>query len=73
MKDGYYQIPLKEEHRHLTCMHTPYGPKQWRVLVMGLKNGGPIFQRVMQWILQGIDCANPYVDDVVIGTTGTTE
>ena len=47
MKDGYHQVPLKPEHRHLTCMSTPRGIKQWKVLAMGLKNGGAIFQRMM--------------------------
>ena len=36
MKDGYHQVPLKEEHRSLTCMATPRGTMRWRVLVMGL-------------------------------------
>ena len=40
MKDGYHQVPLRKEDRHLTCMSTPRGTKQWTVLVMGLKNGG---------------------------------
>ena len=26
MKDGYHQVPLKEEHRDLTCMSTPGVP-----------------------------------------------
>ena len=43
MKDGFHQVPLKKEHRHLTAMSTPRGTKQWTVLVMGLKNGGAIF------------------------------
>ena len=41
MKDGYHQVPLKNEHRHLTCMSTPRGTMQWTVLAIGLKNGGP--------------------------------
>ena len=51
MKDGYHQIPLKPEHRHITCMSTPCGTKQWKVLVMGLKNGSTIFQHVMGCVL----------------------
>ena len=37
MKDGYHQVPLKKEHRHLTCMSTPKGTLQWKVLVMGVE------------------------------------
>ena len=43
LKDGYHQMPLKKEHRHLTCMSTPRGTLQWKVLVMGLKNGNAMF------------------------------
>jgi hypothetical protein len=72
MKDGFHQIPLKKEHRHITCMSTPRGTKQWKVLVMGLKNAGAQFQRVMEWVLDGIECCNVYIDDIVIGSKGET-
>ena len=54
MRDGYHQVPLRKEDRHLTCMSTPRGTKQWSVLVMGLKNGGAIFQRMMEWVLRDL-------------------
>ena len=72
MKDGFHQVPLKKEHRPLTCMTTPRGTKQWTVLVMGLKNGGAIFQRMMEWVLEGIPSANVYIDDVIVGSDGAT-
>ena len=40
---------------------------------MGLKNGGAIFQRVMEWVLQEVECADPYVDEVIVGSFGETE
>ena len=46
---------------------------QWRVLVMGLKNGNAMFQRMMEWVLQKHETADPYVDDIIIGSTGDTE
>ena len=72
MKDGYHQVPLKKEHRNLTCMSTPRGIMRWRVLVMGLKNGNAIFQRVMEDVLKDLDFVDAYVDDVIIGSTGST-
>ena len=72
MKDGYHQVPLREGDRHFTCMTTPKGTYQWTVSVMGLKNGGAIFQRMMEWVLQGIEFADIYIDDVIIGSTGGT-
>ena len=73
MKDGYHQVPLKKEHRNLTCMSTPLGTMRWKVLVMGLKNGNAIFQRVMEYVLRNEDMADAYVDDVIIGSTGDSE
>ena len=72
MKDGYHQVPLKAEHRNLTCMNTPRGTYRWKVLVVGLKNGNAIFQRVMEHVLKDLDFADPYVDDIIVGSTGDT-
>ena len=72
MKDGYHQMPLKKEHRHLTCMSTPNGTKQWKVLVMGLKNGCAQFQKMMEWVCKPCPSADPYIDDVIIGSQGDT-
>ena len=73
LKSGYHQMPLKPEHRHLTCMSTPRGTLQWKVLVMGLKNGNAMFQRMMEWVLREHENADPYVDDIIVGYTGDTK
>ena len=46
---------------------------QWRVMSMGITNGPAIFQRVMVQVLQGLDCADVYIDDIIIGSCGNTE
>ena len=46
---------------------------QWRVMPMGIKNGPAIFQRVMDHVLQGLDCADVYIEDIIIGPSGETE
>ena len=38
---------------------------------MGLKNGGDILQRMMEWCLHGIECADVYIDDVIFCSTGS--
>ena len=45
LKDAFHQVPLHPGSRPCTCCSTPIGVKQRRVVVMGLRNGVPIFQR----------------------------
>ena len=66
-------MPLRKEHRKLTCMSTPLGTMQWKVLVMGLKNGNAMFQRMMEWVLKDHPSTDPYVDDIIVGSVGSTE
>ena len=40
---------------------------------MGLKNAPAIFQRLMDYTLQELDYADPYIDDIIIGTTAESE
>jgi len=69
LKDAFHQVPLHEDSRPYTCTSTPIGTKQWRVVFMGLRNGVPIFQRVVEHCLSEVqDIASPYVDDIIIGT-----
>ena len=43
---------------------------QWTVLVMGLKNAATQFQRMMEWVLREIMNVDPYIDDVIAGSSG---
>ena len=73
MKKGYHQMPLEEASRPCTAMTTPNGLWQWRVMPMGAKNGNAAFQRMMDWVLSDLDCADPFVDDVIISSEGNTD
>ena len=44
---------------------------QWKVLVMGLKNVGSQFQRMMVWVLRELPNVHPYIDDILIGSMGS--
>ena len=69
LKDAFHQVPLQKDSRPYTCTSTPRGTKQWKVVVMGLKNGVAIFQRVIEYCLEGVrDVADPYVEDIIVGT-----
>ena len=67
--DGFHQIPIHPDSRPITCMSTPGGTWQWKVLPMGLKNAPAIFQRVMDWAFEGMYNVDPYIDDIIIGPT----
>ena len=54
-------------------MSTPQGTQQWTVQVMGLKNAGTQFQRMMEWVLNPTPESDPYMDDVITGSPGQTE
>jgi hypothetical protein len=43
---------------------------QWKVLVMGLKNAGSQFQRMMEWVLRDLPNVDPYLDDILVGSVG---
>ena len=51
LSKGFHQIPLHPESRAKTAMNLAGKRYQWRVMPMGIKNGPPIFQRVMDHVL----------------------
>ena len=69
----FHQNPLHPESRAKTAMNLAGKRYQWRLMPMGIKNGPRIFQRVMDHVLQGLDCADVYSDDIIIGSSGDTE
>ena len=73
LSKGFHQIPLQPESRAKTAMNLAGKRYQWRVMPMGIKNGPAIFQRVMDHVLQGLDCADVYIDDIIIGSSVATE
>ena len=73
LSKGFHQTPLHPESRAKTTINFPGKRYQWRVMPMGIKNGPAIFQRVMDHILQGLDRADVYIDDTIIGTSSETE
>ncbi len=66
LKDAFHQIPLDEERRPITGTSTPKGLQQWRVVVMGWKNGVAYCQRTLETVLANVSgLAAGYVDDII--------
>ena len=66
LKNGFYQIPIYEGHKHKTAMHTPFGLYVYNRMPFGLRNAPPTFQRFMDRVIQQLDNVIAYVDDVII-------
>ena len=58
LSKGCHQIPLHHESQAKTAMNLAGKRYQWRVMPMGIRNGPALFQRVMDHVLQGLDCAD---------------
>jgi hypothetical protein len=65
---GYHQMKLDPNSRQFTAFTTPRGLFQWKVLPMGMKTSGAVFQRLMDGVLGDLQpkCAVVYIDDVTI-------
>jgi transposase InsO family protein len=70
LEDGFHQMHLHEDDRHLTAFVCTQGQYEWNVLVMGAKNAPPTFQRMVNWVGEPTQVAKTYVDDTIVGTAG---
>ena len=72
LEDGFHQMPLLEECRHLTAFCTPAGTFDWKVLPMGVEVGPQAFQRLVSWCVGRLKPhIRAYVDDILVGTRPT--
>ena len=73
LSKGFHQIPLHPQSPAKTAINLAGKRYQWRVMPKGIKNGPAIFQRVMAHVLQGLDCADVYIDDIIFRSSGDSE
>lgn len=65
---GYHQLMISKESREVTAFSTPDGLFQWKVLPLGMKTSGAVFQRVMDQVFDGLQpkIVVVYIDDVTV-------
>lgn len=63
---GYYQVPLTPEASAKTAFVCPFGHFQFVRMPFGLNGASKTFQRLMDKVLNGLDFACAYQDDVSV-------
>ena len=66
LNDAYLQIPVEENNSKLLCINTHRGLFKFERLPFWIKVAPAIFQEVMYTMLDGLDFAIAYLDDVII-------
>ena len=72
LASGYWQVSLSPEARCKTAFATHSGLFQFKVMPFGLCNAPATFERLMDWVLQGLRWSRclVYLDDIIsFGTT----
>ena len=70
---GYYHIGLTEGAKPETAFVTPHGKWHFNMVPFGLAQGPSYFQQLMNQVLQGLDFAIAYLDDIVIFSNNEVE
>ena len=69
LKSGYWQVPIKEEHRSKTAFRTSLGQLyKFNGLPFGLSNAPATFSRLMDNVLSGLswEVCLYYLDDIIV-------
>ena len=66
LKQGYHQLTLAPNSRHLTTFSTHKGLRQYKPLCFGINRAAEIFQNTITQALQGIQNQRNMSDDIII-------
>ena len=66
LSKGFWQIPITAKDRHKTAFATERGLRQFVVMPFGLVNASSIFCRMMRKLLDGVENAESYIDDLIV-------
>ncbi|MCP3663191.1 MAG: RNA-directed DNA polymerase [Gammaproteobacteria bacterium] len=68
LHSAYWQVPLHPDSMPKTAFTSMFGLYEFKVLSFGLTNAPPSFQRLMDFVLAGLqfDCCLIYLDDILV-------
>ena len=70
---GYYHLSLTPQASKMCTVVFPWGKYEYLRLPMGLCNSPDVFQEKMNDLIQDLEFAQAYIDDLLVTTKGTFE
>ena len=73
LRSGYYHIALGKDSRAKTAFVMPFGKYEFLMVPFGLAQAPTYFQLLMNQVLEGLNFAMTYLDDIIIFSNSEEE
>ena len=73
LRSGYYHIALGKDSRAKTAFVIPFGKYEFLMVPFGLAQAPAYFQLFMNQVLEGLNFAMTYLDDIIIFSNSQEE